>query len=361
LDLNDAGFLTQQNAHRIVFETGWRELNRGPTRKIYTGIILDGTNSWDGVRRARQIDLQIQIDWKNVWSTKLDLDQFPTVFDDRESKDGARTEKAARYGVDLSLNTDRTRWLYAEMQGSVRTTWRGYSLSLSASLAFRPAGRFELLLSPTLDRVTGDPRWVQTTTDASGSKIYRYGLQNVVAPGVTLNTTFAFTPKITLQTYTQLFFASVRYGQLFEVTTAGSKPTLHLSDYTPASGNPSDFDTRDAVLNLKRGVSLGVFARLVSLPRLHAISRWRARRGAVRRRRAENSAAGARLWCARPRADRGRFPFEAVLLLRPLTARWKRVVRPKWTRWATGSRSVAPTQISFPRAMFRTPGWFGDC
>ncbi len=261
LDLNDAGFLGQQNAHHIIFETGWREFNRGPTRKIYAAINLDGFNSWDGVRTARTFDLKIQTDWKNVWYTELHLKRFPTVFDNRETTDGARTEKADGWGVDWTWRTDRTRPFYSELTGSVRTTWQGYSLSASESAVFRPSGRFEISLAPTLDRVTGDWRWVTSSTNCQlqstlstlnpdGSKTYCFGLQNALAPGVTLRTVFTFTPTMTLQTYAQLFFSSVRYGQLLETTKVDRKPYLYFGDLGPSMGNPSDFNTRDAVLNL---------------------------------------------------------------------------------------------------------------
>jgi hypothetical protein len=124
---------------------------------------------------------------------------------------------------------------------------------------FRPSGRFDVSLAPTLNRVTGDPRWVASRTNCSleggtsnpdGSKTYCFGLQDVVAPGVTFRTTFTFTPTMTLQTYAQLFFGSVRYDQLFETTKFGPKPNIYLSDLGPSNGNPIDFNTRDAVLNI---------------------------------------------------------------------------------------------------------------
>jgi len=258
LDLNDAGFLRQQNAHRIIFEAGWREFSRGPTRRIYPSIILDGTNSWDGVRRDRVIDLQIQTDWENVWYTELHLKRFPTIFDDRETRDGARTEKADGWGTDWIWRTDRTRTFYSEFIGSARTTWQGYALSASESAVYRPSGRFELSLAPTLDRRTGDPRWVRSSTNCQvqsslnpdGSQTYCFGLQNTLALGFTFRTILTFTPTMTLQTYAQLFLSSVRYGQLFEASKFGPKPYIYFGDLGPSMGKPSDFDSRDSVLNL---------------------------------------------------------------------------------------------------------------
>src|SRR5262249_54529079 len=156
----------------------------------------------------------------------------------------------------------RTRRFYSELTGWVRTTWQGYALNLSESVVYRPSGAFEISLAPTLDRVTGDWRWVISDRDckllptlnnlsSDGSRTYCFGLQNVTAPGVVLRTLFTFTPTMTLQTYAQLFFSSVRYGELRETTRFDRKPYLYFADLAPSeNGNPSDFDTRDAILNL---------------------------------------------------------------------------------------------------------------
>src|SRR5262249_2193585 len=261
LDLNDAGIFKEQNAHTIRFDTSWREFNRGPTRQFKAGIQLWGTNSWDGVRTYRLIDLLTQIDWNNLWYTEFHLKRFPTIFDNRETTDGARTEKADSWEIDWTWRTDRTRRFYSELTGWVRTTWQGYALNISESAVYRPSGAFEISLAPALDRVTGDWRWVISSRDcqllptfnninSDGSRTYCFGLQDVVAPSVTLRTLFSFTPTMTLQTYAQLFFSSVRYGQLRETTRFDRNPYLYFADLGPSMGNPSDFDTRDAILNL---------------------------------------------------------------------------------------------------------------
>jgi hypothetical protein len=55
---------------------------------------------------------------------------------------------------------------------------------------------------------------------------------------------------MTLQTYAQLFLSSVRYARLLETTRFDRKPYLHFANLGTSVGNPRDFETRDAVLNL---------------------------------------------------------------------------------------------------------------
>jgi hypothetical protein len=59
-------------------------------------------------------------------------------------------------------------------------------------------------------------------------------------------------PTMTLQTYAQLFLASVSYGQLFETIKSGPKPYIYLSDLAPPMRdlNPSAFYSRNSVLNI---------------------------------------------------------------------------------------------------------------
>jgi hypothetical protein len=55
---------------------------------------------------------------------------------------------------------------------------------------------------------------------------------------------------MTLQTYAQLFLSSVRYRQLLEATKFGPKPNIYVSDLGTSTGNPSDFYSRDSILNI---------------------------------------------------------------------------------------------------------------
>ena len=135
----------------------------------------------------------------------------------------------------------RNRAWTASLSGDLRNTWRGYELGLEASLALRPVDRLEVSLTPSLLRVTGDPRWVET----DGST-HRFGLQDAVAPGLTLRSTLTFTPRLTLQLYAQLFFASVDYGALFDVEGAW----VALSSLRSGSGDPHSYAVREAVLNM---------------------------------------------------------------------------------------------------------------
>jgi len=250
LDLNDAGYLRSQNLHRLFTRVAWRNFNLGPTLRTEWGLELFGRQSWDGVRIARGIQVNNRTVWRNNWTTWIELQRYPTTYDNRELRDGGRMERPAQWGAEVSLSTNPSSPLVFGVDGVLRSSWEGILLDSSASITVRLASRLELSLLPTWSRVTGDPRWVDTVGTAPGDRIYRIGLQDASAPGVTLRSTFTFHPTLTLQIYAQLFFASVLYRTLWDVPESGPTPVVKLADLVPPGRVSSAYDTSDAVLNL---------------------------------------------------------------------------------------------------------------
>jgi len=66
--------------------------------------------------------------------------------------------------------------------------------------------------------------------------------------------TYAFSPHLTLQLYTQLFGAGVAYGDPLRADVPAGKPTVRLSDLTPVAPGevpePDKLDNRQAGLNV---------------------------------------------------------------------------------------------------------------
>lgn len=247
-DLNDAGFLATQNLHRLFTQFGFRLLDVGPARETRTTIELFGRNSWDGVPIARGVQLNNLTTWCNFWQSWIELQLFPQTFDNRETHDGARYERPPQFGVEWSLTTNPSRAVVFGTDGLAHTTWRGIDVEANVAISVRPAGQWEVGLEPTLVRVTGDPRWVDTLATAQGSD-YRFGLQDALATGATLRATWTMTPTLSIQAYGQLFFATVRYGELFHVEAQQARPWLTLAALQPIPGGGHDYDERETVLN----------------------------------------------------------------------------------------------------------------
>ena len=250
IDLNDAGFLLQQSLHRVFTRTAWRALDWGPTRATEFGVELFGRNSWDGVKLARGLQVNHKATWSNAWTSWIELQRYPSADDNRETRDGSITERADQYGIEFIAGTNPSAPLVFNLESLARSTWRGFSLGASLTVAARPLDRLELSLGGSLIRVTGDPRWVDTIAGAGGQRSYRFGLQDALAPSGILRATYTLTTHLTLQAYAQLFFASVRYGQLYEVPKGPGRARVSLGDLAPSGADASPYEERDAVLNL---------------------------------------------------------------------------------------------------------------
>jgi hypothetical protein len=252
LDLNDVGYLREQNLHYFFERTSWRAFDWWVTRENEPGIELIYRRSWDGVTQAAGLQLNNHTVWRNSWETFIELQGFLPYEDNRDTRDGGRTQRVAYLGMDLSLSTNPNRPFSGSFEGHIQNTWKGIALLASANAVIRPSSRLEFTLSPTWEYVNGDPRWVDTLGGVTPEpRIYRYGLQNASAPGVTLLGSWTFDPNLSLQVYAQLFFASVRYDAIYDVPVTGEKPTVLLSELHPSGASGDAYAVNEPLLNVK--------------------------------------------------------------------------------------------------------------
>jgi hypothetical protein len=248
-DVNDSGYVASQNLHRLFTQVGFKVLDVGPARETRTTVELFGRSSWDGVPIARGVQVNNLTTWHNFWQSWLELQLFPNRFDNRETHDGARYERPPQLGVEWWLTTNPAQTLVFESEGLFHTTWRGVSVEASASVSLRPRGSWQFSLEPTLVRVTGDPRWVDTAANGV-ARDYRFGVQDALAVGGTLRASWTLTPTLGLQAYAQLFFADVRYGTILHSGPSSSTNAwLPLSGLSELTAAPGTYDEREAVFN----------------------------------------------------------------------------------------------------------------
>ena len=127
----------------------------------------------------------------------------------------------------------------------------------------------------------------------------------LVGAGLTLRSSFTFTPKMTLQLYAQLFFADVRYRALYESRGEGGPRYVTLAMLENSASSPSAYDQRDVSLNV------------------NAVFRWEFLPGSVLYLVYTRGQGGTPAWAdpeaPRPRLDfaaLGRVPVENVFMLK---------------------------------------------
>src|SRR5205807_8410161 len=94
--------------------------------------------------------------------------------------------------------------------------------------------QLDVELVPSLLVARGEPRYVETLATGARS----FGRQDATGAGVTVRTTYTFTPRATLQLYGQLFGERVAYRDFS--TAPGSAREVRLADLIPAAAPPPD-------------------------------------------------------------------------------------------------------------------------
>jgi hypothetical protein len=246
LDLNAAGYQPDQNYRWVGADASWRSYNFGPV--LQHTVTLGGSqmDTWRGLLRSRSGFLSTGFTFRNQWSAGLSGGAAQDAFDPRETGTGVAVQRPAALWGSIWASSNPTRPVTFGSWTGVHTTWHGYGVGGGLGLNLKLLNRLEISLAPNANWNTGDPRHVATNTGEESSS-YVFGLQDAFSAGTTLRSTFTFTPTITLQSCAQVFFAAVRYEQLYAVS---GSPDLMLRDFAPVAGNPHGYDSRSAVVNI---------------------------------------------------------------------------------------------------------------
>jgi hypothetical protein len=265
LQLNDAGYQDQANFHDGYASVIWRTTT--PSKHFLNASL----ELWFEHRRDWHLDDNLATDphltgsvqLTNLWTVSvLASPWYPKWVENRETQDGARTQRpAGHYGL-FNVKTDPNRELVVQVSGSVDTRLRGHAWQGSATISLRPVPALELDLIPNVNWSYGAPRWITTVPDDdAGALRYYFSDLDARSFDVTLRGTYAFTRTLSLQAYLQPFVASGHFSHATSARATGARPLLTLDSFAPATlpdGIQPDF--RDGAINLN------LFARWVYLP-----------------------------------------------------------------------------------------------
>jgi hypothetical protein len=251
LYLDDAGYLRQSNIHVVGAVLTYRETE--PARALLEwelSVQPRYDRSWDGAVLAKHIEASWWARWQPLWETFLRCEHNTPRLDNRETRDGAWTERPAWPGCQLDISTDTRRKVNVQFGGNVHPKWKGLEYLGYLNLKLRPSTQVEVDLLSRGSWTYGDPRWFRTINDPDGTRTYLFAELDSRLLDATLRGTYTFTPEISLQAYTQLFLASGQFGPTLTATTpAAAHPIIRLSSLAPMNlGQPPSF--RDGALNV---------------------------------------------------------------------------------------------------------------
>ena len=254
--INDLGYLDQGNYHELTPTIIWRTTT--PTALFQAASVeLSVYHRRDWKLRNISTDprLILGVQLKNLWELSLTAEPYyPTWFENRETQDGARTQRNSGYYYSAQVKTDPKNTVVLEVDGSYLHNLGGLTmLRGSSTLSLRPKPTLELDLIANVRREWHGPRWVETDPNADGSRTYYFADLDARTVDLTLRGTYTFSRKLSLQAYLQPFVASGHYTDPTSSTASGSDPDLTLASFVPAStpsGTLPDFRTGAINLNL---------------------------------------------------------------------------------------------------------------
>ena len=252
LELNDAGYLSSSNVHKL-FGGAWLRSTKplGLTLESKIGVWNFDRFSWTGVRLWNEVGLEAWARFKSFWQVYANVVWHFQHYDNRETRDGAITDRPAGWDAWLDVKSDPRRRLFGEFSGGASAVQHGVSLTGSLTLSLRPLPQIELDVIPHFGWTFGDPRWAyQTDTLVDGSRRYWFGDLDSRSFDVTLRGTYTFTPTLSLQAYAQLFVAGYHYSNFVTATATGDFPTLPLTSFQPAAPLGYGSDGREGAINV---------------------------------------------------------------------------------------------------------------
>jgi len=232
-DYNDLGYMQRQNQHRGDVNLELHTLDPwGPTLETRTVALYRERDNLDGLNLARDFALTNFTRFSSFWATYAEVHYLSPRFDDREMGDGAALERTGVFGFELYFSTDSRKRIMGEIWTQTHFLENGgFGFQGDGRLLLRILPQWDVDLLPSWLYVTGEPRFVGT----QGSS-YVFGEQRAQSLGLTLRSTYTFTPSLTLQAYAQLFLESQHYARFTTSPAAGKGAIARLAELRPFTG-----------------------------------------------------------------------------------------------------------------------------
>jgi len=255
IDYNDVGYMARQNLHEAKAGIEYRTLKPGALT-LETHTRMEGTSrrNLDGLNLGDALLLEYSLLLHNFWRYTASAGGAAARFDDREIGDRgglavgqtAALERA-RYGFGrLEVQSDIRARITGHVEVEARAHDGGHTFEGLGGLSFHVLPQLEVGLEPHVTLTTGEPRFAGNEADS-----YVFGRLLAKSASVTLRVSYTFTPRLSLQTYAQLFLASGHFSDLRAIAQTPAA-VIRLADYEAAPAamtGASGVDFEQAALN----------------------------------------------------------------------------------------------------------------
>jgi len=265
-DVNDLGYQQRANLARLMGFAGWRDPHPGPLWQ--SAQLIVGMRELHDYRLANRLNRDVFLEgWVNTntfwfWDTGFDA-WFPFV-DDRELEDGTPIERQASLQWYGYITTDSRKPLQVQFYWTEGRSYPRFERvnQLGGTLVFRPLSRLDGTLDFAYTENAGTVRQIATPVLLPGevdptlrTRSYFLAPQHARSVSATLRATYAFTPRLTLQGYGQLFTAGISYGRQSLAIVPPGRSTVRLDQLQPLD-SPAVLDADDRQVGLNLNLTL---------------------------------------------------------------------------------------------------------
>ncbi len=239
--VNDLGFMPRANMFRGMGYVAVRDPH--PNDKWQSWQAITGAREVTDYRFAHRLIadafLEGWVTTKSFWFVDTGFDAFAPYVDDRELYDGTPLERQAALQWYGFMNTDSRKPVQLQLSWTVQRSFPRFERlnQIGPSLVFRPMPQLDGQLDLSFNESAGTIRKIAVpaiSPDTTQTRVYLLAPQQARSLSATLRATYAFTPYLTLQAYTQLFTADIAYGGPLRAVVGPGRRTVSLGELRPA-------------------------------------------------------------------------------------------------------------------------------
>ena len=241
-EVNDLGFSYRTDRRDAQLGVQYYQ-NRPGTwlRRWNASLIGRSEHNYAGEPIYNFADLSLFGETPGYWSGRLRLRRTFRSYDDRLTRGGPIAVRPAVTDLTYNVSTDARKSVSGSTGGFLeRGALDAWLANVVASVTVRPSSRWNLTVGPTLTRALYPAQYVTTVVDPAFTPTY--GRRYVFAPldqtelGIEARLNVTFTPRLSLETYTQPLISSGNYGDARQLAAA------RTYDFVPYTGTVPDRD-----------------------------------------------------------------------------------------------------------------------
>jgi hypothetical protein len=251
-EVNDLGRLSTADEIAASAEIEFRETQPGRLFRGYSAKVeSDRLWNYDREIQEDQLGAEVDVTWKNFWSTEFGFDVNLPAHDQRLTRGGPSMATPRGWLASLQISNREA----AATRGSVDVEYGqneagGSTFSIEGEVTVRPTPRWQVLITPGYERRVDDQQYV-TTLDGGRAETFgqRYVFafidRTTISSAIRLN--YTFKPDLSLEFYGEPFAASGRYYGFGELAAPGglARRTYGTSGTEAVVGSGGDLDVTD--------------------------------------------------------------------------------------------------------------------